>query len=61
MLNPFRKKIPAPSPVEVPKGFKVVPPPKSKARRQLIESDDLAASGGCRTVRNKPTVPTQSK
>jgi hypothetical protein len=31
-------------------GFKVVPAPRSPARRALLSAADIAASGGARTV-----------
>jgi len=34
----------------LPKGFKVVAPPKNAERRQLMEGPDITGSGGCRSV-----------
>ena len=43
------KKASKPHPRRV-KGFTVTSPPKSAARRQLLESADILTSGGGRTV-----------
>jgi|GEM_PF-4574922 len=34
----------------LPAGMKVVPAPKSAARRKLLSGPDIETSGGCRTV-----------
>jgi hypothetical protein len=36
-------------------GFTIVPPPKSKKRRELLEGEDIpnGGSGGCRTRHKK--------
>lgn len=38
----------------LPAGVKVVPAPKSAARRKLLSGPDIATSGGCRTVHIQP-------
>lgn len=35
------------------KGFKVVSAPKSAARREMLSAQDIAASGGARTVQTR--------
>lgn len=34
---------------DIPSGFKVVDPPDSKKRREILEGEDIQASGGART------------
>jgi len=38
----------------MPSGVKVVSPPKSAARRELLSGPDIETSGGCRTVHTHP-------
>jgi len=45
--NKFDNKPAAPRQV---KGFTAVPPPKNEARRRLLADEDIATSGGARTV-----------
>jgi hypothetical protein len=40
----------------LPAGVKVVPAPKSAARRELLSGPDIETSGGCRTVHTHPVV-----
>jgi hypothetical protein len=35
---------------QMPRGLKVVSPPKSRKLRRLMEGRDITASGGCRNV-----------
>ena len=48
--NDKRKTMPKGGSTALPAGVKVVPAPKSAARRKLLSGPDIAASGGCRTV-----------
>jgi hypothetical protein len=36
---------------QMPRGLKVVSPPKSRKLRRLMEGRDITASGGCRSAR----------
>jgi hypothetical protein len=47
---PGRKTQKPKPPRGVPKGFKVVLPPKNLERRRLMEGTDMTGSGGCRSV-----------
>jgi hypothetical protein len=38
----------------LPTGVKVVPAPKSAARRRLLSGPDIEVSGGCRTANTQP-------
>ena len=54
MLPKLSRKTPAKLQAkQAPRGFKVVAAPKSKARRELVSAEDIATSGGCRTVRRQ--------
>jgi hypothetical protein len=44
----------------LPKGVKVVPPPKSKALRALLEGPDITASGGANVVFRSRTRDAKS-
>jgi len=49
-----RKRVATGGTAALPAGVKVVPAPKSAARRKLLSGPDIAASGGCRTVHHNP-------
>jgi hypothetical protein len=40
----------------LPAGVKVVPAPKSAARRKLLSGPDIETSGGCRTIHTHPVA-----
>jgi hypothetical protein len=47
--------------VKLPKGFKVVPPPKNAEWRALMEGPDITTSGGCRTRHKFPIHPAANE
>jgi hypothetical protein len=49
-----RKTTPKRRAAQLPAGVKVVPAPRSAARRALLSGADVAASGGGRTVHSHP-------
>ncbi|MDB5321888.1 MAG: hypothetical protein JWN40_3519 [Phycisphaerales bacterium] len=55
MLNNWFKKKTTDKPTVTSRGgYKIVAPPKSKKRREMLEGPDIAASGGSRTKHNQP-------
>jgi hypothetical protein len=52
--NNKRKTVTSGGTAALPAGVKVVPAPKSAARRRLLSGRDIEASGGHRTVHSHP-------
>ena len=49
-----------PKPVDpAPKAFKTVAPPANPERKRLAEGEEVAGTGGARSVKPKPTVDTE--